>query len=538
MRRGVLLLLVAVLSLFAAAGAQAWTWPAGGPVLRSFAFDPASPYAAGQHRDIVVGGLPGESVLAPAAGAIGFAGSVPGSGLAVTVRTPDGYAVTLVHLGSIAVARGDDVVEGQPIGAVGDAAAVYLGIRVASSQQGYLDPLGLLPARGVSPGDPAPSEPAAAHGPDQQGGDAPGDAPAVTGDDGASDPANALDPAQTSTQPDGAVDPADGTDAPAAGSAPVAAQAPMADGQRGGAAIDSAPSTPASASDATDGASTPTGPSSAATSPAPADPAPAVPAPVVAEPGPTEPAPPAPPPAPALARRVAAPAPAREAVASEAAGDAVSTPGVGAHAVAAGSGRTTPAGRLRARAPIARSGVGTRPPVTRRSASPGRPALATRHSAGRHPIGARAGSRRTLIASAGLHAPVSIARRSSRARAVAAALGHRRPIVAPRRSRRLPWVLFVLAAVVAAAAAAAIGARIMRRSERHPSEAGEDPGRGGVALCERAAPYRPCRGLRRPLGHLRPLPPAPRQRRADGERNRRARHAGDGRRRSRGHLAA
>src|SRR5215471_693781 len=118
MRRA--LLLAVALSLLVAGGARAWTWPAGGPVLRPFVFDPASPYAAGQRRGILVGGAAGESALAPASGTVTFAGSVPGNGLAVSIRTADGYAVTLVHLGSIAVGRGVTVSEGAVVGTIGD----------------------------------------------------------------------------------------------------------------------------------------------------------------------------------------------------------------------------------------------------------------------------------------------------------------------------------------------------------------------------------------------------------------------------------
>src|SRR5437879_13619186 len=61
--------------------AGAWTWPVTGPVLQGFSFDPAHPYAAGQHRGIDVGasvsGAPG---VATAAGAVSFAGPVPASG--------------------------------------------------------------------------------------------------------------------------------------------------------------------------------------------------------------------------------------------------------------------------------------------------------------------------------------------------------------------------------------------------------------------------------------------------------------------------
>ena len=70
MRRFLLLLSLALLAvaLVAVAPAAAWTWPAGGPVLLAFSFDPAHPYSAGEHRGIDIGGDPGSAVLAPAGG--------------------------------------------------------------------------------------------------------------------------------------------------------------------------------------------------------------------------------------------------------------------------------------------------------------------------------------------------------------------------------------------------------------------------------------------------------------------------------------
>ena len=134
-------------------GAQAWTWPIDGPVLRPFVFG-SDPYAAGQHRGIDVGGAVGESVRAPVAGTVSFAGSVPAGGRALTIRTGDGYSVTLLQLGSIAVQRGDEVGEGARVGAVGessDAATrephVHLGVRRTVDEEGYLDPLAFLPER-------------------------------------------------------------------------------------------------------------------------------------------------------------------------------------------------------------------------------------------------------------------------------------------------------------------------------------------------------------------------------------------------------
>jgi Peptidase family M23 len=84
--------------------AHAWTWPASGPVLQEFRLG-TDPYSAGQHRGIDVGGAAGAPVLAPHAGTVSFAGSVPSNGLSLTIETPDGYSVTLVHLGSITVSR-------------------------------------------------------------------------------------------------------------------------------------------------------------------------------------------------------------------------------------------------------------------------------------------------------------------------------------------------------------------------------------------------------------------------------------------------
>ena len=147
------LLALAAIALIAPASALGWTWPVTGPVLTAFSFDPGHPYAAGQHRGIDIGADTGAPVVAPVAGTVSFAGSVPGGGQTVTIRTGDGYSVTLVHLGSFGVRRGVTVREGDPVGTVGpsgvpelDVPYVYLGIRRTSDDQGYLDPLLFLPA--------------------------------------------------------------------------------------------------------------------------------------------------------------------------------------------------------------------------------------------------------------------------------------------------------------------------------------------------------------------------------------------------------
>jgi Peptidase family M23 len=140
--------------------AFAWTWPVDGPVLRPFALGD-DPYAGGQHRGIDIGAPAGTPVQAPISGSVSFAGVVPTGGKTITIRTTDGLAVTLQHLGSYTVARGAPVTEGDVLASVGEGAEtyVYLGVRRADEPNGYVDPLGLLPPPAPAPLDPEPSEP-------------------------------------------------------------------------------------------------------------------------------------------------------------------------------------------------------------------------------------------------------------------------------------------------------------------------------------------------------------------------------------------
>src|SRR5262245_25874378 len=136
MQRVVLRAAAVVAALACSPAAGAWTWPSGGAVVQPFVFDPAHPYAGGQHRGVDVGGDAGESVLAPAGGVVTFAGSVPTNGKSVTIQTPDGLSVTLVHLGSIGVIRNAEVAEGAVVGAIGPSGTpeaadpyVHMGVR-------------------------------------------------------------------------------------------------------------------------------------------------------------------------------------------------------------------------------------------------------------------------------------------------------------------------------------------------------------------------------------------------------------------------
>jgi hypothetical protein len=171
MKRLVILLPVLLAFQVGVQPALAWTWPADGPVLRQFSLGD-DPYAGGQHRGIDIAAAADGRVLSPATGAVTFAGTVPGGGRTLTIETPDGFAVTLLHLGTIAVEKDAGVAEGTAVATVGPSGElehaepyVHLGIRVAADPNGYRDPLLFLPPQPAGGADPVPepgSAPAAA----------------------------------------------------------------------------------------------------------------------------------------------------------------------------------------------------------------------------------------------------------------------------------------------------------------------------------------------------------------------------------------
>ena len=238
MHRLLLLGATSLLALALSGPAAAWSWPADGDVLRPFTLG-SNAYAAGQHRGIDVAGADGSSIRAPASGTVSFAGSLPTHGRSLTILTSDGYAVTLVHLGSIEVGKGDAVTEGSSVATIGSSgepehavASVHMGVRVASQEEGYVDPLGLLPPRGTlrtpaseSPAPvatPAPAPSAAAATPaTSQAPSPPVAPPAPAGAAAALPPAASSAPAGTSAPqaPASSVPPPSAASAPATGSA-------------------------------------------------------------------------------------------------------------------------------------------------------------------------------------------------------------------------------------------------------------------------------------------------------------------------------
>ncbi len=451
--------LIALVALVVVPAAGAWTWPSDGAVLQPYSFDPAHPYAAGQHRGIDVGGAAGAPVVAPAAGSVTFSGTVPGSGKTVTVTTPEGLAVTLTHLGSLSVAEGAAVAEGDGVGTIGPSGEpevqepyLHLGIRVEANAQGYLDPLSLLPAR------PAPV---------------------------------------------------------AAPSAPTAPPGPTAPSP---AAVLTAP---VSASPAT----VPAAPAAATPVPAPAEAAPA---------GPT-----ALPVRAAAARGGGAPAASflivrhgpRVNVADVAASGSIARR-------AAGSGAPSRAGSSRAAAPRLlpappRAAGAPRGTVVTRRISEARPQATPRQRPA--PV---AGGREARERSRAAAHP-----RAQRPHVSAAAQPGRVRGAAPARVGFAPVPPFLaLLAVIGVLVAAGVGGaclrggrervRMMARSGSGSED--QDPGSARLAVCGGASSPWPRGGLRRPVGRFRALSPPQGQRRSHGQRDGRARDAGDGRRRSRG----
>src|SRR5918994_845208 len=428
-----------------------WTWAVEGPVLRPFSLA-ADEYEAGQHRGIDVGAAINEPVRAPVTGTVSFVGPVPAGGRALTIQTADGYAVTLLQLGSVDVARGSTVAEGAVVGQVGvseDGTTavphVHLGIRVAAEPNGYVDPLLLLPARtpmvvpepttAVREPDPAPPAPAAESA---------------------------------------------GPAAPTGDLVPVAA-----------ASVPTGPLLEATAANAPNGPVSPATPSSSSAEPTTGRETRARP---IVQPPSTTPT---------------ASTPVRLRAASGDARRPVTGPG---------AGRSPRSPRV---APNAETNVAPRPSPHARAY----PAARAPHAGRRSPA-----------------APSSIFDRFADAPTGQVVEHDDDP---DNGAAAMPAIALALLLVGGAWMWRRSGgprppedaedARMMTRHERTPCSP-EDSRRRGLAICERPPSHRARGGIRGPGGHLRPPPPPARGRRAHGQWDGRARHAGHGRRRSSGRL--
>ena len=106
--------------------------PVDAPVVDPFRAPPA-PWAAG-NRGIEYATRPGTRVGAAADGTVVFSGMVGGS-LHVVVRHADGVRTSYSFLRSVLVHRGDEVVQGEPVGTTGD--RFHFGARIGDV---YIDP--------------------------------------------------------------------------------------------------------------------------------------------------------------------------------------------------------------------------------------------------------------------------------------------------------------------------------------------------------------------------------------------------------------
>jgi len=146
-------------------------WPfagtRGATVLGFGAEYPAADGSTATHRGVDIAGAPGDSVRAPLAGTVSFAGRVPGIGggtiLAVTLQTESGD-VTLLPLSGCDVVRGQSLAQGEAVGSLAEGgdgsyagAHLHVGLRTGSL---YLDPAVVLgvPTQPSEAGDGATQE--------------------------------------------------------------------------------------------------------------------------------------------------------------------------------------------------------------------------------------------------------------------------------------------------------------------------------------------------------------------------------------------
>jgi hypothetical protein len=134
------------------AASAAWRAPVTGAVVGRFAVG-GDPFAAGQRRGIDLAARPGETVRAPCAGRVAFAGALPDRGGAVSIRC-GGLTATVLGLGPPAVRRGTSVRAGDRLGAAGRDGVVRLGARRTGARFGYRDPQLLLAAPTRAPPPP------------------------------------------------------------------------------------------------------------------------------------------------------------------------------------------------------------------------------------------------------------------------------------------------------------------------------------------------------------------------------------------------
>ena len=142
--RSLALALVVLLASPVAAGAARWQWPLAQHRLESrFDYKRSDRYRGGAHRTLTLRGAPGAPVRAVCSGVVSFAGLLPDGRPGVTIRCGQ-LAATELGLLRSEVARGDSVLAGQRLGALGAGRLLSVGARRSEDRDGYSDPLALL----------------------------------------------------------------------------------------------------------------------------------------------------------------------------------------------------------------------------------------------------------------------------------------------------------------------------------------------------------------------------------------------------------
>jgi len=129
-------------------------------------------YAAGTHRGVDLAAGEGATVVAPAAGTVTFAGSVPADGGgtcgAITIEIADGLRVSLMPLEEMFVGEGAAIGAGDELGSLalrGDDSSAQAHLHLSLRRgDAYLDPSGLM-ARDEGRDDQSQSAPPATHAP-------------------------------------------------------------------------------------------------------------------------------------------------------------------------------------------------------------------------------------------------------------------------------------------------------------------------------------------------------------------------------------
>jgi lipoprotein NlpD len=119
----------------------AWAWPAAGPVVAGF--------EEGKQKGLLLGGKPGDPVLAAADGRVVYAGAgLRGYGNLLIVKHNNTYLTAYAHNQALLVKEDQAVRRGQKIAEMGSSDAERVQLHFEIRRQGKpIDPARLLPAR-------------------------------------------------------------------------------------------------------------------------------------------------------------------------------------------------------------------------------------------------------------------------------------------------------------------------------------------------------------------------------------------------------